>query len=177
MKLSFKLNGSVFDCNIGYSLLTAAAEHIKKTRHANFQATIDTLAAGGPSDAAKESILTAFQDHTRNQVPTDQEVKQWLLTLEGQKFSLMHGTRNYPVKLTPETADMALDDMDEPEVTSLTDAIGSLCFGAEMSRINRETSLEMVKMARMELDSLKDEVQKAATISVDLDADKTNPPA
>lgn len=179
MKLGLKLNGSQIDCNIGYSLLTAAASKIKEDRHADFRKTIDAIAQAGPNDAAKESILSAFREHTRTQVPTDQEVRQWLLTSEGQLFCLIHGTRNYPTKLTQETAGIVLDDMTEEEATSLADAIGNLCYGAEMSKINRETSREMVKMARLELDSLKKEVSEALnppqpTISESPDADKTN---
>lgn len=162
MKLAFKKpDGSSFQCNIGYSLLTHAADYLKKQRHLAFRATIETIASCGASVDSKESVLMALEEHIRTQVPSDKEVKQWLLTLEGQKFSLIHGTRNYPEKLNEDSASIAMDEMDEKMANDLADAIGSLCFGAEMSIINRESSMELIKMARLELEKLKEQVEEA----------------
>ena len=161
MKLQIRLNGSPSECSIGYSLLTAAFDYLKKERHSLFRATIEAIASAGASLDSKESVLMVLEEHIRNQIPSDGEVKQWLITSEGQKFALIHGTRNYPTKLNSQTVEMVLDDMTEGEADAMVDAIGSLCFGAEMAKVNRESVTQMSRMSQLRLEDMKDEIEKA----------------
>ena len=161
MKLQLRLNGTTCECSIGYSLLTAAFDHIKNDRHKLFKQTIEAIASAGSTLDAKESVLMALEEHIRSQVPTDSDIKQWLLTIEGQKFALIHGTRNYPTKLTSQTVEIVLDDMSEEEANSLVDAIGSLCFGSAMSEVNRASSDQLLQKSRIRLEEMKAEIAKA----------------
>jgi hypothetical protein len=168
MKLKFNLNGSPVDCAIGLSVLTAAFEKIKQSRHDLFRATMSVIASSGSPDA-KDSLIMLLEDHIRNQVPTDQEVRDWLLTCEGQAFCLVHGTRNYPTKLTPETANMVLDEMSEEESRSLADGIAAICYGTEKAQLNRqwlenETEKQRLRLGAqvVEIDALKAELERLA---------------
>jgi len=152
MKLKFNLNGSPLDCAIGLSVLTAAFEKIKQSRHDLFRATMSVIASSGSPDA-KDSLIMLLEDHIRNQVPTDQEVRDWLLTCEGQAFCLVHGTRNYPVKLTSETANMVLDELTEEAANELADAVASICYGSEQTRINRESINNALEKSRLRLNA------------------------
>ncbi len=155
MKLSFSLSGNTFDCTIGHSLMISAMAELKKSRHEAFRATMAILGEQGATVDTKESAIALLQDHIRNQIPDDQEVKIWLQTFEGQKFALIHGTQKMPLKLTQETADQALDEMSESDHQRLVASISDLCFGSEMAEINRQSELESLELAKLQLERLK----------------------
>lgn len=172
MKLKVKLNGQEIDCVIGHSLLTAAHEVIKKEKHANFRSTIDAIAGAGSGMDSKESLLLVLEEHIRGQVPTEMEVKGWLTTPEGRKFSLIHGTRSYPVKLTAETADLVLDEMSEEESDAFLDAIMGICYGSQQASVSRQIVEKAVERSRMELEAAEIEIQRYRQ---QLDTEKAKP--
>lgn len=185
MKLSFSLSGNQFDCTIGHSLMISAMNSLKKNRHEAFRATMAILGEQGPSVDTKDSAIALLQDHVRNQIPDDQEVKIWLLTFEGQKFALVHGTQKFPIKLNDDTADQALDEMSEEDHQRLISAISDICFGSQMAEINRQSENESLELAKAQLERLKanvagykkeaaEEKEKATTSSPDED-NKTQP--
>lgn len=172
MKLKVKLNGTEIDCVVGHSLLTAAHDVLKKDKHSNFRATIDAIASAGSGMESKESLLLVLEEHIRGQVPTEMETKGWLTTPEGRKFSLIHGTRSYPVKLTPETADLVLDEMSEEESDAFLDAIMGICYGSQQASISRQIVEKAVERSRMELEAAEMDIQRARQ---QLDAEKPKP--
>lgn len=176
MKLTFKLNGNNFDCLIGYSLLTAASQKIKEMRMESFRATIEILAQQGNAVDTKESIKRVLEEHIFTQIPTDDEVRAWLGTLDGQVFSLVHGTKRLPTKLTEDLAYQAMDEMCEEDRDRLINSIAELCFGAKLAEIGKESSQKALELAKAKLEIEKIEVEelqlalkakrdKAATIS------------
>ena len=186
MKLAFSLSGNQFDCTVGHSLMISAMNSLKKNRHEAFRATMAILGEQGPAVDTKDSAIALLQDHVRNQIPDDQEVKIWLQSFEGQKFALIHGTQKMPLKLNEDTADQALDEMSEDDHQRLVSAISDLCFGSQMAEINRQSENESLELAKLQLERLKSNVagyKKEATEDKDkstissLDADKPTQPA
>mgnify|MGYP001574829348 FL=1 len=158
MKLSFSLSGNQFDCTIGHSLMISAMNSLKKNRHEAFRATMAILGEQGPAVDTKESAIALLQDHVRNQIPDDQEVKIWLQTFEGQKFALIHGTQKMPLKLTEDTADQVLDEMSEDDHNRFVSAISDLCFGSQMAELNRQSENESLELAKLQLERLRSNV-------------------
>ncbi len=162
MKLPFKLNGNTFECSIGYSLLNAASTKIKADRLASFRANLEIIASQGPNANSNDSIKRVLEEHIYTQIPSDDEVKQWLGTLDGKRFSLVYGTRNQPIKLNEETVDSVLDEMSEDEHSKLSYAVETLCFGSVIADLTRQSTDEMLGRAKAELEKAK---AKTAEIS------------
>lgn len=160
MKLKLKLNGQEIDCVIGHSLLTAAYEKLKKEKHDNFRATIDTIASTGSGLESKESLLIVLEEHIRNQIPSDGEVKAWLTSIEGSQFSLIHGTRSCPVKLNADTAGLVLDEASEEELKSLENAIMSVCYGSEKTTVAHEMDKKALERSMLEIERAELENQR-----------------
>lgn len=174
MKLTFKLDGVPVDCSIGYSLLSAASTKLKEIRHATFRQNVDDVAKSGATEASQHAILDAFQEHVRTQVPSDGDVREWLMTIDGQHFALIHGTRNCTKKLDVETSSIVLDGMDEKEMQSLADAVSDLCYGSEYAKVNREHDAERLRMAKIQLELFKKGVDRAADTGDDAVAKATS---
>ncbi len=166
MKLTFKLNENNFDCNIGYSLLNAASERIKSDRMAAFRATLEVLASQGAGVDTKDSMKRVLEEHIYTQIPSDDEVKQWLGTLDGKRFALIYGTRKMPTKLSEDLADTVLDDMPEEKHSELSYAIETLCFGAVIADLTRQSSEAMLSRAKVELEKAKNESSTTGEVVV-----------
>ena len=179
MKLAFKLSGNQFECTIGHSLLIAASSAIKQGRHDAFRATMAILGEQGSTVDTKESAISLLQDHIKTQIPDDQEVRAWLQTFDGQKFALVHGTQKMPLKLTQETADQVLDEMSNEDHDKLVFAISDLCFGTEMTEINRQSEKEFLEISKLRLERLKTSTeefkQEAEAIRLEAEAKKLKP--
>lgn len=160
MKLSFGLNGSQVECTVGHSLLIAAAAHIKSGRKTAFEDSLDTIAAKGFSETTKELVLNLLESSIREQMPTNQEVSEWLRTLDGKRFALIHGTLKQPKPITPDTVESVFDEMGEKGFEDLSNAIEEICVGTEMARVNREYAKTLLDSSRMEVSEMSRKLQE-----------------
>jgi hypothetical protein len=140
-------DGTVTNVNIGYGLIPAASEFLRKERRIAFEATLELLTKYGDPDSAKQSIIEATKDYQKTQIPTDGEIREWLVTPHGVQFAVSHGSKK-STKWTIEQAEDVLDGLNEESYISLIRAINVVAAGQEA--VNYDERLRKASKAQFE---------------------------
>ena len=157
------LNGSTIKCKIGFGVTIAAADHIRELRKTNYRKDREMVAELGDTVEIKAMIADLLRGYLETQIPSENEVKEWLQTLPGMRFAIKYGTQQYPMKLTDETVELVMNEIGQEEFTEIVKTISEICDGEVAAGIKRSTAEQMIEIAQLELERLvrqKDEFAK-----------------
>lgn len=150
-------DGTIQKVNIGYGIIPAASEFLRKERMSSFEATLDLLAKHGDPETSKESILNATKDYQKNQIPTDGEIREWLVTPHGVQFAVSHGSKKTS-RWTIAQAEDVLDELDEECYVLLIRAINVVASGQDA--VNFDDRLR--KASKMQFERRLEEMERLA---------------